>query len=28
VVPGDKRPARWARMVASLEVAPVAGAAQ
>jgi hypothetical protein len=23
VVPGDKRPARWARMVASLEVVPV-----
>jgi hypothetical protein len=26
VVPGDKRPARWARMVSSLEVIPVAGA--
>jgi DMSO/TMAO reductase YedYZ molybdopterin-dependent catalytic subunit len=27
VVPGDKRPARWARMVASLEVVPVADTA-
>jgi hypothetical protein len=27
VVPGDKRPARWARMVTSLEVIPVGGAA-
>ncbi len=25
VVPGDKRPARWARMVSSLEVTPVSG---
>jgi hypothetical protein len=28
VVPGDKRPARWARMVSSLEVISVAGATQ
>jgi DMSO/TMAO reductase YedYZ molybdopterin-dependent catalytic subunit len=27
VVPGDKRPARWARMVTSLEVVPVADSA-
>jgi hypothetical protein len=27
VVPGDKRPARWARMVTSLEVVPVGEAA-
>jgi DMSO/TMAO reductase YedYZ molybdopterin-dependent catalytic subunit len=27
VVPGDKRPARWARMVTSLEVVPVGDAA-
>jgi hypothetical protein len=28
LVPGDQRPARWARMVVSLEVVPVVGAAQ
>jgi DMSO/TMAO reductase YedYZ molybdopterin-dependent catalytic subunit len=27
VIPGDKRPARWARMVTSLEVVPVADSA-